>query len=146
MRLLILTAADAEPGDRARMVLQIDAFIELAGASLETFRYFQDRDPVDAISSHLMTVIGFDGDAPIAYGHLDQDREGHVWLGLCVATPYQRRGHGHRIMRALMSHADHGNLDVKLTVDDTNVVARRLYERYGFDEVRTEHGVVFMEA
>jgi len=108
----------------------VDRFIETAGTSLETFRYFSTR-PTSTIFSHLITLIGTEDGIPIAYGHLDPEN-GCTWLGVCVAEKWLGMRKGAEIVCLLLEFADAGGILVSLTVDEDNLRARKLYERYGF--------------
>ena len=60
------------------------SFLDGAGDSLKTFRYFDTR-PFDVLKNHLSTWLWMDGGSPVAYGHLDVE-DGIVWL----ASPCSR--------------------------------------------------------
>lgn len=64
----------------------------------------------------------------------DRARRAHSsTLGMHVATRFQGRGVGGRLMRALLDQADQrGIVRVELSVFPHNERARRLYERAGF--------------
>lgn len=108
----------------------VERFIEMAGRSLETFRYFSTR-PTSVISNHLVTLVGTEDGVPVAYGHLDPE-SGCTWLGVCVAEKWVGAGKGAEVMSALLEFADAGGILVSLTVDEDNLRARKLYEKFGF--------------
>jgi GNAT superfamily N-acetyltransferase/sugar phosphate isomerase/epimerase len=109
----------------------LENFVSRAGKSLETFRYFAKR-PFSIVQNHACTwVIEEDGQVE-AYGHLD--REGDtVWLGIAVTDHARGKGYGRKMMQRLMDSASaQGISRVKLSVDNANEAAIRLYERFGF--------------
>jgi putative acetyltransferase len=70
-------------------------------------------------------------------------RRRHVMgLGISVAREAQRQGVGTALMQALCDYADGwvGILRIELTVYTDNAVARRLYERFGFEVEGTHKG------
>ena len=106
-------------------------FIDNAGDSLDSFRYFNSRD-ITCIENHIVTILIYNDTTPVAYGHLDPDGE-KVWLGVCVSEKYRKKGYGKLIMRELITHA--GNMEIKqihLTVDSDNGNAIELYKKVGF--------------
>jgi len=124
-------------------------FIEEAGSSLRSFRYFQKR-PLDVIQDHLCTFLLLDEERPVAYGHLDVTNEATVashcgsgepvaptektiWLGIAVAEKYTGKGLGLMMMNQLISYArQQGVKQIKLSVDNDNEKAIELYKRLGF--------------
>jgi len=106
-----------------------------------TFRYFNNRS-FDCIENHLFTVLIYQKDKPIGYGHLDP--EGNItWLGIYLSPDYRGKGYAKIIMGILLSHAKD---DVQLTVDKTNISAVSLYDNFGFiitDENETYYTMEF---
>ncbi len=92
-----------------------------------TFRYFHTRD-FSCIENHLFTVLVYEKDKPIGYGHLDPE-DGITWLGIYLSPNYRSKGYGKIIMGILLSHAKN---DIQLTVDKTNMGAVTLYDNFGF--------------
>ena len=112
----------------------VQRFLDNAGRSLETFRYFSRRS-LDVLDNHVVTFLDMDNNEPIAYGHLDRDGK-KVWLGICVSDKMCGRGLGKLMMKALIAAAiEHQIPSIWLAVDVDNTVARQLYEKIGF--VRT---------
>lgn len=109
----------------------VRSFLSRAGRSLETFRYFATR-PLSVVGNHLCTwVIESDGQVE-AYGHLDRE-DGVIWLGIAVTDHARGRGYGRMMMQRLMESASAlGIQTLRLSVDDRNEPAIRLYERFGF--------------
>ncbi len=63
-----------------------------------------------------------------------------VMDGITVAEGFRSRGVGARLLTAVVDLArDVGKTAVQLSVIDTNPKARQLYERFGFEPVRTEN-------
>tara|TARA_R100001163_G_C5068182_1_gene208100 strand:- start:4406 stop:4801 length:396 start_codon:yes stop_codon:yes gene_type:complete len=107
----------------------------------KTFRYFNKR-PFDCIEDHLFTVLIYEKDKPIGYGHLDP--EGNVtWLGIYLSPNYRGKGYAKIIMGILLSHAKD---NIQLTVDKNNTSAVSLYDNFGFvitDETETYYIMEF---
>lgn len=93
----------------------------------ESFRYFESR-PFECIEAHISTVLYYEGDRCVGYGHLDL--EGKVWLGIIVDGSIRGKGYGSVIMDDLISRS---NEDIYLTVDRSNISAKNLYSRKGFE-------------
>ena len=109
----------------------LEQFIAGAGSSLKSFRYFQSRS-IDVIKNHLCTFLLLDEEKPVAYGHLDSEN-GIVWLGTAVSEKYVGLGLGVMMVNQLLSFAKQSNIkEIKLTVDDDNAAAIKLYEKSGF--------------
>lgn len=114
-------------------------FIENMGESNKTFRYFEKRN-LDCIKNHLISYLIMENDIPVAYGHLDKEKN-DVWLGICVNYNKKGLGLGKKMMAELMQFAITNNIDrVRLSVDKQNKEAIRLYKKFGFleDEERKE--------
>ena len=111
----------------------IKLFLQNAGTSLNTFRYY-DKRPLDIVSEHVYTIILLDGELPIGYGHLDNsDNKSTVWLGIALAEQYLGKGLGSILLNNLIKEADKLNyLIIQLTVDSENIPAIRLYKKFGF--------------
>lgn len=135
------------------MILEIDAtnsnniiclerFIATMGNSSESFRYFKSR-PISVIANHLCTVLLFVNNEPIGYGHLD--KEGNdVWFGIAVCQDFLGQGNGKIIMEYLIDKADYLRLpELKLSVDESNVQAIKLYKKLGFVKLREKDGILF---
>ncbi|MGD0088581.1 MAG: GNAT family N-acetyltransferase [Planctomycetota bacterium] len=106
-------------------------FIASAGNSLQTFRYFAKRD-FAVIKNHVVTLIGTTNGRPVAYGHLDRDGN-DVWLGICIGEAARGQGLGKIMMARLLDIALDCNIsELRLSVDENNVSARALYEKFGF--------------
>ena len=135
MQFVKLCASDAD---------YITRFLLRVGDSARTFRYFATRPP-SALQNHLCTwVIEQSGEVE-AYGHLD--REGDtVWLGIAVTESARGTGLGTKMMERLIRSADElGLISVSLSVDNSNTVAIRLYERFGFCLVKKNTQCSFYE-
>lgn len=109
----------------------LERFVQRAGSSLVTFRYFATR-PLSVVQNHVCTWVIEDGGEIEAYGHLDREGE-TVWLGIAVTYHARGKGFGRAMMDRLMASARAlGIAAVRLSVDNGNEVAIRLYERFGF--------------
>ena len=90
----------------------LQQFIDEAGSSLKSFRYFQKR-PLEVIKNHACTFLLVDDGEPVAYGHLDVSDEATIashcgdgeqkpatekviWLGVAVVERVQRAGRSER--------------------------------------------------
>ena len=112
-------------------VYLLDRFLRRAGSSLVTFRYFATR-PFSTVQNHVCTWVIEDRGEVEAYGHLDREGE-TVWLGIAVTCHVRGKGFGRAMMDRLMASARAlGVTAVRLSVDNANEVAIRLYERFGF--------------
>lgn len=121
----------------------ITAFLESAGDSINTFRYFNKR-PVSVVQQHLCTWIFVDDhNAPVAYGHLDQE-DGNVWLGIAVSQGARGKGYGRQMMNQLLASAKGmGVFTIRLSVDATNSTAIQLYEQFDFRLVEERGDIRF---
>ncbi len=118
----------------------LKAFLDGAGDSLKTFRYFAKR-PLEVIGNHVCTWLWIDEEEPVAYGHLD--REGDtIWLGIAVQEQHRGKGYGSLMMTLLIDTAKGAGIrSLRLSVDHDNAAAIDLYERNGF--TRTERTANF---
>lgn len=109
----------------------IRVFLQNAGASLSSFRYFSTRS-ADALRSHLVTALFYLEDVPVGYGHLDREGD-KIWLGIAVTENMVGRGIGTYIMRFLIDHARVASIKrISLSVDESNTGAISLYKKFGF--------------
>jgi ribosomal protein S18 acetylase RimI-like enzyme len=109
----------------------ITTFLQNAGRSTETFRYYQNR-PLDVVRNHLYTCVYSVGDLIIGYGHLDEEGK-NVWLGVAVSDYFIGKGIGKKIMYHLIEKAKELKIaEVRLSVDSKNLKAKRLYEKFNF--------------
>lgn len=126
----------------------LEQFIANAGSSLRSFRYFQKR-PLDVIKNHLCTFLLVDDNGPVAYGHLDVSDEATIsshcgddknvntekiiWLGVAVSEKYLGLGLGAMMMNQLISFGKNNKVEeIKLSVDNDNSSAIKMYEKLGF--------------
>ena len=107
-------------------------FLEDAGDSLASFRYYSSRD-YNVIENHMNSFLLYDGSFCVGYGHLDKE-EDQVWLGICVKEKFQGLGYGKIIMSHLTNLYDES---IMLSVDKKNKSAISLYEKYDF-KVKSE--------
>lgn len=115
-------------------------FLKTIGKSSETFRYFSKRTIPDCLHHHVVTLLLFDGNTPVAYGHLDREGE-IVWLGICVSERHVGRGYGKMMMRELTS-LYHG--PIMLSTDKHNFTAISLYQQFGFSHSHSTDNTYFM--
>lgn len=111
----------------------INRFIQNLGSSSSTFRYFNKRD-ITCVNNHLITCMVIENGEPIAYGHLDKEKD-KVWLGVCVIENKKSLGLGTIILNYLIAFAKRNFITrIHLTVDKHNTIACKLYKKYGFVE------------
>jgi len=128
---------------RKPQILDIEKFISTAGSSLNTFRYFKNRD-VSCVESHVVTFLYKQGDDFLGYGHLDKEGD-DVWLGICVAESHLGRGYGKQIMIDLLdAGSEQGIKSIRLTVDVNNSIAVKLYQKLGFFIESTVNNTFYM--
>jgi len=109
-------------------------FISKIGIETKSFRYYNSR-PLSVIKNHLATLLFIDDEKPIAYGHLDREKE-NIWLGICVLHEFSGKGYGEKMMNELIKIAKKLNiLQIVLTVDKDNFVAINLYEKMNFFKI-----------
>ncbi len=120
-------------------------FISSAGDSLISFRYFEKRD-VSIIQEHHHTVLLYQDEEIIGYGHLDPCDLGNVWLGICLKSGHTGKGLGKIIMKNLTEYADSkGMKQINLSVDISNVGGKKLYEQFGFKVYNKTESMFFMK-
>jgi ribosomal protein S18 acetylase RimI-like enzyme len=113
----------------------LDEFLQNAGGSLSSFRYFNTR-PTSVIENHFVTAVLIHNSAVVGYGHLDKDSD-VIWLGIAVSEMAIGKGFGKLMMSFLITRAEEMNLPViNLTVDKNNIKAIRLYDHFSFLYVR----------
>jgi len=109
----------------------INEFIENAGDSLNSFRYFKERS-LKSINNHLYTCVLVSDGVSLGYGHLDLEND-IVWLGIAIAQGYKGRGFGKKIMLSLINFAERNKITkIRLSVDVVNSNATNLYKSLGF--------------
>lgn len=91
------------------------------------FRYYDNRD-FDCIENHISTNLYYEDDVCVGYGHLDFEEK--VWLGVLVNSNYKGKGYGNLILDDLISKS---KIDIHLTVDKDNSIAKNLYLKKNFE-------------
>jgi ribosomal protein S18 acetylase RimI-like enzyme len=118
-----------------------------------SFRYFKNRN-IDAIQSHVYTLILEYENKYIGYGHIDCDSVGKVhhtdldkhWVGICILEQYQGKGLGKIILNKLMEVAKLNFInELYLSVDKNNIKAFSLYKKIGFEIIQDENDKYFMK-
>jgi ribosomal protein S18 acetylase RimI-like enzyme len=102
-------------------------FIDNNIKGCENFRYYKHRD-FNTIKNHLQTILYYQNDECVGYGHLDKENE-KVWLGIIVADNHQFKGFGNLIMDDLISRYEG---EIYLSVDKGNINAQGLYKKKSF--------------
>ena len=123
----------------------LEKFISKLGNSINTFRYFINRD-ISVIKNHLITLLLINEKGmPVCYGHLDLENS-KVWLGIAVIEDEIGKGYSKIMMNNLLEKSKHFGLKViYLTVDIDNSKAISLYEKYDFVEIRKDRNICLME-
>ncbi|MEI8128509.1 MAG: GNAT family N-acetyltransferase [bacterium] len=121
--------------DNSNKIELVEQFINDAGNSLITFRYFNTR-PIEILKNHIITTVLLFENRPIGYGHLDHEND-FVWLGIAISQKSKGKGYGNIIMSHLISKAVELKLPIiSLTVDKNNSSAIKLYEKYDFKYIK----------
>jgi GNAT superfamily N-acetyltransferase len=107
---------------------EIKTFFELNQKNQKTFRYFKNRG-FDTLKNHKKTILAFDNNTYIGYGHLDVDSN-KTWLGIMVCDECTGKGIGTKIIKKLLENVIE---DIHLTVDKNNTLAINLYEKNNFN-------------
>lgn len=114
----------------------LQQLIKNLGSAATSFRYFNSR-PLATIKNHLVTLLLLEQGQPAAYGHLDKEND-VVWLGICVLPIHQKKGLGNIMMDALVHSAVELNIkEIMLTVDNDNIPAIKLYDRFNFKKIES---------
>lgn len=123
-------------------VQKLELFLSQSGKSRQTFRYFEKR-PLTVLQDHVCTILLEENGHIVAYGHLDKEKD-KIWLGISVAEAFQGRGYGNQMMNKLIETAKKYQIyTIHLSVDDTNIKAQSMYEKYGFKKQTHLHGILF---
>jgi ribosomal-protein-alanine N-acetyltransferase len=81
------------------------------------------------------------GDGIIGYGVISIGAGECHFLNICIAPPYQQRGHGARLVAQLLQVARQARARTALLeVRVSNTAAFRLYHKLGFNEIGTRKG------
>ena len=122
----------------------LETFIAIAGKSLSTFRYFNQRE-ITVIENHLCTYIIMEEDKPVAYGHLDKE-DNIIWLGIAVSETSQGKGFGKIMLEKLIKFAEENDIPtIRLSVDADNKKAIQLYHKFGFRNIQEKQNIYFLE-
>ena len=117
-------------------------FINSLGTSQQSFRYFGSR-PIKVINNHVCTVLLLENNKPIGYAHLDKEEE-NVWFGIALAEGHTGKGLGDKIIRYILEKSEQLNIyELKLSVDENNQSAIRLYKKYGFQLFKKSNNTLF---
>ncbi len=115
-------------------------FILNAGASIETFRYFNKRN-YDVINNHIVTYLITDEKSSfVGYGHLEKEDD-KIWLGIAIAESHTGLKLGVLMLEKLILTAKDLKIDeIYLTVDKSNFIAVNLYSKYNFKVIDEKNG------
>ena len=109
----------------------IKNFLDSAGESLKSFRYYNTRS-LEIIKEHLITAVLENNNQIVGYGHLDKENN-KVWLGIAICEAETGKGLGKLMMLYLTQKADEMKIkSVYLSVDKSNLLAIELYKKFGF--------------
>ena len=124
--------------DRADLVY----FLNSAGNSLNSFRYFKNRE-LSVLQSHIITILFYHNSKPIGYGHIDYDQNIY-WLGVCVSDKYLGLGIGRNIVNHLIQKSRRLKINqICLSVDKSNSSAIKLYKNIGFKFYEEKNSVEY---
>lgn len=111
---------------------QVEDFIKECSESINYFRYFEQRS-FDVINNHIITVLLYDINEPVGYGHLEKEN-GKIWLGIVISDGKKGKGYGKYLMEYLVKFNYNTYREpIYLTVDIKNRVAINLFEENGFN-------------
>jgi RimJ/RimL family protein N-acetyltransferase len=112
----------------------VKKFLLNGGSSLQTFRYFEKRNP-EIIQNHLVTSVLIKEKQVIGYGHLEREKD-KIWLGIAIVESQLGKGYGLYLINFLIRSARKLQIDLlHLSVDKINFGAIKLYEKVGFFKV-----------
>ena len=118
-------------------------FLNNAGKSLESFRYFKSRS-LDSIKQHLVTVLLYEDFIPVGYAHIDTENN-IQWLGIAISYSKRGRGYGKLLMEYLIDFTLLHKIEIiNLSVDEDNSSARTLYEHFGFKLTNISNNTIFL--
>jgi ribosomal protein S18 acetylase RimI-like enzyme len=85
------------------------------------------------VPSNLQAIVIEGRDAGLL--HVERDASGVFLANIQISPAFQNRGVGTTIVRELLAEAQAGGTTLRLQVLKTNLPARRLYERLGFEVI-----------
>jgi RimJ/RimL family protein N-acetyltransferase len=97
----------------------------------DSFRYYDKRD-YSVINNHKYSALYYNDNDVVGYGHLEYENK--LWLGIMTGRDFRGKGYGTFIMNDLIRHADQ---DIYLSVDISNIIGKKLYQKFGFQIVKT---------
>lgn len=123
----------------------VEQFLTNCGESLKTFRYFFKRGK-EVLYEHIHTVVLYEDEKIIGYGHLDTCDSGKIWLGICLISGKTGLGLGKLIMNNLLQWSDKNNSkEINLSVDISNAAGKKLYEHFDFRVYNKTETMYFMK-
>lgn len=122
----------------------LKVFVQKLGVARDSFRYFNKRD-FDVINNHIVTLLCYCQNEPVAYGHLDKDGD-DVWLGVAVLPSFHGKGLGSNMVKKLVQIGIENDVKrIKLAADTQNHSAVRIYIKNGFTLEREDGLISFYE-
>jgi ribosomal protein S18 acetylase RimI-like enzyme len=110
---------------------------------ITNFRYFKNR-PLNSVKQHKYNVMCYCDSIPASYGHLDQDKEFKLWLGILVSDFHQGKGLGKTTMEFLLdSFKKMNDKKLYLSVDEDNLKAISLYKKFGFNFLEKKENILY---
>lgn len=106
------------------------------------FRYYDKRNPVEAIKNHYYTILLKVNSKFVGYAHVDY--EDKIWIGICVLNGEYRKGYGSLLMKKILEFIDNNDMISYLTVDADNTPAIHLYLKNGFIIIKNENSILYM--
>ncbi len=128
--------------DGFTLVAQEGIYLETVTPSpLEDFKTFQ----MNLIQSNMPTFCALDGEHVVGWVDISQGKAPRMshrgFLGMGIIKKYRGQGIGTMLLQKAIEQAKHTDLEqIELSVYTTNVVAIKLYEKFGFKETgRIKH-------
>lgn len=124
-------------------IFLLENFIASLGVATKTFRYFTTRN-LTALKNHFSTLLVVDDEGvAVGYGHLDKDAD-IVWVGIAVLPNHQGKQIGTMMMKKILEVADSKGINsLHASIDVLNVAIKRLLEKHGFVQLRTEGSISY---
>ena len=81
------------------------------------------------------------------YKDLQSVELNNIWFGVAISDKFKGKGIGKKIMSYLINYADYSEIiELKLSVDTDNIIALKMYEKFGFVvEKKLETNVLIMK-
>jgi perosamine synthetase len=111
------------------------------------FRYFNKRTS-DSIKSHIITLLFYNmiTNEYFGYTHVDYDETTNkYWFGIYLHDTYRGNGHGATMLNYTLQHKNVKGTEIHLSVDNDNIYALKLYEKYDFVIYNSDEKIHYMK-